>query len=152
MPLNVSRAAPVAGPAHVKGLFASTARRMSADTATASRVRGKTFDRRAYCLSAPVSPRGAQFRRMGLFYNVLFFMGGVALHASLTQRAQPPSASLLEQADCSRVQLSAGRTCYRLDGPEDAPLVVLVHGFSGSHLNWAKTRESLVAAEFRVLS
>lgn len=89
---------------------------------------------------------------MGLFNQVLFFLGGVALHATVTQRAQPVPDEHLATADCQHAQLSAGRTCYRLDGPTNAPLVVLVHGFSGSHRNWAKTRDSLVEHSFRVLS
>lgn len=48
-------------------------------------------------------------------------------------------------------RLSAGNTFYELQGPENAPLVILVHGFAiGSHL-WDDTFDRLVADGFRVL-
>ncbi|WP_304917298.1 alpha/beta fold hydrolase [Methylophaga sp.] len=48
-------------------------------------------------------------------------------------------------------RLSAGNTFYELQGPENAPLVILVHGFAiGSHL-WDGTFDRLIADGFRVL-
>lgn len=49
------------------------------------------------------------------------------------------------------VQLNNGKTYYEIQGPDTAPLVVLVHGFAiGSHL-WDGTFDRLVADGFRVL-
>ena len=49
------------------------------------------------------------------------------------------------------VRLSKGVTHYELGGPEDAPVVVLVHGFSVPYYVWDPTFEALVEAGFRVL-
>jgi len=47
--------------------------------------------------------------------------------------------------------LSNGVVHYELAGPEDAPVVVLVHGFSVPYYVWDPTFEALVEAGFRVL-
>ncbi|MBW2256941.1 MAG: alpha/beta fold hydrolase, partial [Deltaproteobacteria bacterium] len=49
------------------------------------------------------------------------------------------------------VQLSAGTTHYLLEGPEDGPPVVLVHGFSVPSYVWDTTASALVAEGYRVL-
>lgn len=49
------------------------------------------------------------------------------------------------------VTLSNGVVHYELAGPEDAPLVVLVHGFSVPYYIWDPTFEALTEAGFRVL-
>lgn len=49
------------------------------------------------------------------------------------------------------VRLSKGVTHYELAGPEGAPAVVLVHGFSVPYYAWDPTFEALVKAGFRVL-
>ncbi|MBT3390074.1 MAG: alpha/beta hydrolase [Chloroflexi bacterium] len=49
------------------------------------------------------------------------------------------------------VQLSAGFTHYELSGPADAPLVVLVHGFSVPYFIWQPTFEFLTQSGYRVL-
>ncbi len=49
------------------------------------------------------------------------------------------------------IQLSAGRTAYELTGPENAPLAVLVHGFSVPSYIWDPTLPALLAAGQRVL-
>jgi len=51
----------------------------------------------------------------------------------------------------SYARLPAGVTHYELAGPENAPLVVLVHGFSVPYYIWDPTFQSLVASGFRVL-
>ncbi len=51
----------------------------------------------------------------------------------------------------SYVRLPAGITHYELAGPENAPTVVLVHGFSVPYYIWDPTFQALVASGFRVL-
>ena len=51
----------------------------------------------------------------------------------------------------SYVRLGLGVTHYELAGPADAPMVVLVHGFSVPYYIWDPTFEALTAAGFRVL-
>ena len=51
----------------------------------------------------------------------------------------------------SYIRLSTGVTHYELAGPENAPTVVLVHGFSVPYYIWDPTFPALVANGFRVL-
>ena len=51
----------------------------------------------------------------------------------------------------SYVRLPAGVTHYELAGPDNAPTVVLVHGYSVPYYIWDPTFNALVAAGFRVL-
>jgi pimeloyl-ACP methyl ester carboxylesterase len=59
--------------------------------------------------------------------------------------------------DAARVEgsrvatLSAGRTHYRVDGPEDGPMLVLVHGTTTPSMAWDKNVAALVTAGFRVV-
>ena len=53
--------------------------------------------------------------------------------------------------DGSFVKLSRGVVHYELGGPEDGPVVVLVHGFTTPYFIWDKTFPALVDAGFRVL-
>ncbi|RLD09508.1 MAG: alpha/beta hydrolase [Chloroflexota bacterium] len=52
---------------------------------------------------------------------------------------------------CDFIRISDGVTHYELSGPEDAPLVVLVHGFSVPYYVWDPTFAALTEAGFRVL-
>jgi pimeloyl-ACP methyl ester carboxylesterase len=49
------------------------------------------------------------------------------------------------------IQLKDGTVHYEIGGPEGAPVVVLVHGFSVPYFIWDPTFDALVAAGFRVL-
>ena len=49
------------------------------------------------------------------------------------------------------VRLADGYTHYELSGPVDAPVVVLVHGFSAPCFIWEPTFKALTQAGFRVL-
>lgn len=49
------------------------------------------------------------------------------------------------------VQLSEGVTCFQWAGPPDAPVVVLVHGFTGPSAVWDNNFHAIAAAGFRVL-
>lgn len=50
------------------------------------------------------------------------------------------------------IELPAGTVHYRLEGPADGPLVVLVHGFSVSSFVWNDYFEPLTRAGYRVLA
>jgi pimeloyl-ACP methyl ester carboxylesterase len=49
------------------------------------------------------------------------------------------------------IETPSGVVHYELAGPEDAPLVVLVHGFSVPYFIWEPTFQALAAAGLRVL-
>ena len=49
------------------------------------------------------------------------------------------------------VELSDGQLHYRWDGPEDGPILVLVHGFSTPHFIYEQNVEALNEAGFRTL-
>ncbi len=49
------------------------------------------------------------------------------------------------------VRLADGYTHYELGGPVDAPVVVLVHGFSAPYFIWEPTFKALAQTGFRVL-
>ena len=50
------------------------------------------------------------------------------------------------------ITLPGGVTHYQLTGPDDGPLVVLVHGFSVASYTWDRTVPALADAGFRVLT
>lgn len=50
------------------------------------------------------------------------------------------------------IRLPAGEVHYRLEGPVEAPLVVLVHGFSVPSYVWDPTLSALETAGYRVLT
>ena len=49
------------------------------------------------------------------------------------------------------IRLEDGVTHYELSGPENGPVVVLIHGVSGPMIVWDKTNEALTNGGFRVL-
>jgi pimeloyl-ACP methyl ester carboxylesterase len=49
------------------------------------------------------------------------------------------------------VQLSEGVTCFQWAGPPDAPVVVLVHGFTGPSAVWDHNFHAIAEAGYRVL-
>ena len=49
------------------------------------------------------------------------------------------------------LETSAGRIHYRLDGPADGPVVVMVHGYSTPNFIFGQNVEALAAAGFRVV-
>lgn len=69
----------------------------------------------------------------------------------LDKEAGPLDGKARSQAPGRFATLSCGTVHYELDGPEDAPAVVLVHGFSVPSYIWDPTFEALVDAGFRVL-
>ena len=51
-----------------------------------------------------------------------------------------------KQASGSFVRLAQGFTHYELAGPEDGPVVLLVHGFSVPYYTWDRTFPALAGA------
>ncbi|WP_292415078.1 alpha/beta fold hydrolase [Methylophaga sp.] len=88
------------------------------------------------------------------YFSLLIILLWVIFYA--VARWQDPEVLNIEDArdpasSGQLARLSAGNTFYELQGPENAPLVILVHGFAiGSHL-WDGTFDRLVADGFRVL-
>ena len=51
----------------------------------------------------------------------------------------------------SFVNLTKGVVHYELTGPKDAPVVVMIHGFTTPYFVWDRNRDAVVKAGFRVL-
>ena len=49
------------------------------------------------------------------------------------------------------IKLSDGYVHYELSGPDDGPVVILIHGFSAHYFVWDDTHPALTKAGFRVL-
>lgn len=71
-----------------------------------------------------------------------FPMRGESKHLTEKTRANLPG---------SFIHLQDGVVHYELAGPDDAPVVVLVHGFSVPYFIWDPTFEALAAGGYRVL-
>ena len=86
------------------------------------------------------------FRIIGLIIVVAL---GAYLLAEM--RLKPLNENARAKAPGSFAELSAGQVHYRWDGPEEGPVVVLVHGFSTPNFIYAQNVEALTAAGFRTL-
>ncbi len=64
---------------------------------------------------------------------------------------QPLTDAARARAPGEFVELSSGKIHYRLRGPEGAPLVVMVHGFSTPHFIFEQNAAALNAAGMRTL-
>ncbi|MEO1043626.1 MAG: alpha/beta hydrolase [Pseudomonadota bacterium] len=64
---------------------------------------------------------------------------------------KPLNDEARQGAPGSFADLDDGKLHYRLEGPEDGPLVVLVHGFSTPSFIYTQNAEALNAAGFRTL-
>ena len=80
---------------------------------------------------------------------VLFVIISIYLIADL--RLKPLGDEARAKAPGAFIELSDGKIHYRLEGPEDGPLVVLVHGFSTPNFIYEQNVEALNAAGFRAL-
>lgn len=68
-----------------------------------------------------------------------------------TKDLQPLDEAARGQADGAFVTLTDGQLHYRVDGPEDGPVLVMVHGFSTPNFIFEQNVDALAAAGFRVL-
>ena len=66
-------------------------------------------------------------------------------------RLKPLDDSARAAAPGAFVELSAGKIHYRWDGPEDGPILVLVHGFSTPNFIYEQNVQALTEAGFRTL-
>lgn len=85
-------------------------------------------------------------RLLGL---ILFLAFSAYLGADLMLK--PLNDEARESAPGAFADLSDGKLHYRLEGPKEAPLVVLVHGFSTPNFIYEQNVEALNAAGFRTL-
>lgn len=85
-------------------------------------------------------------RLLGL---ILFLAFSAYLGADLMLK--PLNDEARESAPGAFADLTDGKLHYRLEGPEEAPLVVLVHGFSTPNFIYEQNVEALNAAGFRTL-
>ena len=81
---------------------------------------------------------------------ILMFILAVAYFIANTEK-EPLNDEVRSGLPGQFVQLSNGVTHYQLNGREDAPTVVLVHGFSVPYYVWDPTFDALIDAGFRVL-
>jgi len=85
-------------------------------------------------------------RLLGL---ILFLAVSAYLGADLMLK--PLNDEARSKAPGAFAQLSDGQLHYRLEGPENGPLVVLVHGFSTPNFIYEQNVEALTAAGMRTL-
>lgn len=80
---------------------------------------------------------------------ILFGMISVYLLADL--QLKPLNDEARTKAPGAFLKATDGNIHYRLEGPEDGPLIVLVHGFSTPNFIYEQNVEALTAAGFRTL-
>lgn len=68
-----------------------------------------------------------------------------------TKDLQPMDEAARSLADGAFVTVTDGQLHYRVAGPEDGPVIVMVHGFSTPNFIFEQNVEALAAAGFRVL-
>lgn len=85
--------------------------------------------------------------------RVISFLILLALGAYLLadMRLKPLDDTAREAAPGAFAELSDGKIHYRWDGPQDGPVIVLVHGFSTPNFIYEQNVEALNAAGFRTL-
>ena len=88
------------------------------------------------------------------FWAVVSFLliGLVGLYLIVNVETQDLDQVSKQSAPGEFLLLPAGEVHYRLTGPVDAPLVVLVHGFSVPSYVWDPTLSALEEEGYRVLT
>ncbi len=84
-----------------------------------------------------------------IFAVILLLVLGAYLLAEA--RLKPLNDTARQNAPGQFAALSAGQIHYRWNGPEDGPVIVLVHGFSTPNFIFEQNVEALNAAGFRTL-
>jgi len=84
-----------------------------------------------------------------VFSLLILLILGAYLLADL--RLKPLDDQARTSAPGAFAELSDGKIHYRWDGPEDGPVIVLVHGFSTPNFIYQQNVEALSAAGFRTL-
>lgn len=86
------------------------------------------------------------FRIIGLILAI-----GLGTYLIADMRLKPLTDDARSKAPGSFLELNDGRLHYRWDGPQDGPVLVLVHGYSTPHFIYEQNVEALNAAGFRTL-
>jgi pimeloyl-ACP methyl ester carboxylesterase len=81
----------------------------------------------------------------------LFMRGNIALTLELDDLLHPPAGLHPEAPRCRRVMAGDVRTFYLETGPEDAPVVVLIHGLGATSASFLPTLVEL-ARDHRVIA
>ena len=86
---------------------------------------------------------------LGLIGVLALLALGIYLWAGLSLKSMSDDARA--DAPGQFLDLPEGKLYYRWDGPEDGPVIVMVHGFSTPHFIFEQNVEALNAAGFRTL-
>jgi len=81
----------------------------------------------------------------------LILIAALALYFMAGWDLKPLDDEAREQAPGAFAELSDGTIHYRLEGPEDGPLIVMVHGYSTPNFVFEQNVDPLIDAGFRVL-
>lgn len=81
----------------------------------------------------------------------LLLFAAISTYLGADLLLKPLNDDARSQAPGGFAELSDGQIHYRLEGPEDGPLVVLVHGFSTPNFIYEQNVEALNAAGLRTL-
>lgn len=81
----------------------------------------------------------------------LILFAAISTYLGADLMLKPINDDARSKAPGAFAQLSDGQIHYRLEGPEDGPLVVLVHGFSTPNFIYEQNVEALNAAGMRTL-
>ncbi|MDO8288202.1 MAG: alpha/beta fold hydrolase [Parvibaculum sp.] len=98
----------------------------------------------------------AVLKALGAITTAIILIGLMSYWAAGRARpainAETRAALAKENLAYKFIDLPDGTVHYRLEGPADAPLIVLVHGFSVASFVWNDYFEPLTRAGYRVLS
>jgi pimeloyl-ACP methyl ester carboxylesterase len=94
--------------------------------------------------------KGCLFTVLGGLFGVLILMAVSYMAMDREKRVLSDETRALIPGEF--ITLTDGVTHYFLDGPQDGPVVVLVHGFSVASYTWERNVPALTEAGFRVLS
>ena len=89
--------------------------------------------------------------KWGLRVFALIIVLALGAYLWAEARLKPLNETARQNAPGAFATLSDGQLHYRWDGPEDGPVIVLVHGFSTPNFIYQQNVEALNAAGFRTL-
>ncbi len=86
---------------------------------------------------------------LGIVIGLMLLLGGLFVFNGVENRDLDQNAR--NEAGGTFVQLDHGMVHYYLEGPDDAPIVVLIHGFSVPSYVWDPTTDFLNKSGYRTL-
>jgi pimeloyl-ACP methyl ester carboxylesterase len=86
---------------------------------------------------------------LGIVIGLMLLLGGLFVFNGVENRDLDQNAR--NKAGGTFVQLDHGMVHYYLEGPDDAPIVVLIHGFSVPSYVWEPTTDFLNKSGYRTL-